>query len=146
MQGGQRKRVLLHFFALFCSCYALGVLFLHYSAAGVRKVSPVRGERSYELFVLRLTGSHRLSTQPSTAGRGEEPESAQEEAQTPPPPPGLPSYHFSSQQLAQGALPAPSRQCGKGLLAVQCHLHATPSHSRLVAARNATTFFPSLSF
>jgi hypothetical protein len=32
-RSGVTKGVLLRFFALFCSCYVLGVLFLHYSAS-----------------------------------------------------------------------------------------------------------------
>ena len=34
-RGPVRKRILLRFFALFCSCYVLGVVFLHYSASTV---------------------------------------------------------------------------------------------------------------
>ena len=143
MHDRERKRVLLHFFALFCSCYALGVRFRHYSAAGVKKGCLTRGGRGRVATSVCFIGCDRFSTQSGRADREEELESAQEGAQTPPPPPALPSHYFSSQQDA--VLPSPSRLCGKGLLAAQCHLHTTPSRSRLVAARNGTTLFPSLS-
>ena len=46
-----RRGGLLRFFALFCSCYVLGVLFLHYSASTAGGKSEVTRRRVHEITV-----------------------------------------------------------------------------------------------
>ena len=53
-RGPVRKRVLLRFFALFCSCYVLGVVFLHYSASTANGRDEVATVTKLPAFVAML--------------------------------------------------------------------------------------------
>lgn len=71
-RGPVRKRVLLRFFALFCSCYVLGVVFLHYSAStanGRDEVATVTKLPAVCGYVVILPQGSGLDALKNTGGR-----------------------------------------------------------------------------
>ena len=117
-------RVLLRFFALFCSCYVLGVLFLHYSASSVggravsdRKPGILCMQASRPAFLVQAQAEGWNSTS-NQLKKGSE---------------GLLTWPTHLQLVIPNI-------CGAGLHAVWCRLHSSSHISFTVL--NSTNLLP----